>query len=84
MGILLLLSIGIFGRESSIYRFEVNNVLCRFNYNYESVCADLQMNQIIVSVAPELFLARDFQSLCKWPGAQECFHMFGRKRDSHT
>jgi len=55
--------------------FEVNDVLCRFDYNYESVCdADLQLNQIIVSVAPVLFLARDFESLCEWPDALECSH----------
>ena len=55
--------------------FEVNDVLCRFDYNYESVCdADLQLNQIIVSVAPELFLARDSESLCEWPDALECSH----------
>ena len=64
-----------FGREFIDTFFEVNDVLCRFDYNYESVCdADLQLNQIIVSVVPVLFLARDFESLCEWPDALECSH----------
>ena len=50
-----------FGWDSIDTFFEVNDVLCRFDYNYESVCdADLQLNQIIVSVAPELLSRKRF------------------------
>ena len=73
-----------FGREFIDTFFEVNDVLCRFDYNYESVCdADLQLNQIIVSVAPVLFLARDFEFLCEWPDALECSHRL-IERGIHT
>ena len=58
---LLILSIGILEGALSILFFEVNDVLCRFDYNYESVCdADLQLNQFIVSVAPELLSHKRF------------------------
>ena len=82
---LLILSIGILVGKSSIYFFEVNDVLCRFDYNYESVCdADLQLNQIIVSVAPELFSRKRFSVSLRMAWRARMFSRIDWKRDSHT
>ena len=65
--------------------FEVNDVLCRFDYNYESVCdADLQLNQIIVSVAPELVSRKRFWVSLRMAWRARMFSQIDWKRDSHT
>ena len=74
-----------FGWDSIDTFFEVNDVLCRFDYNYESVCdADLQLNQIIVSVAPELLSRKRFWVSLRMAWRTRMFSQIDWKQDSHT